>query len=315
MILIVSFEGNAHVDCVREKLNRPSVQLDLGTFPARSSLVARLDDEQDLLALRAHDGSMLDLQTIGAVWCRRISPLGLDSSLTEQTAQLFAWSEANEALRGVAYGLGCYWMNTPLADEVAQRKIHQLRLARRLGLSIPETLVTNDPETAREVIDAWGSGQVVRKAFRNLPDAPRTTSIVGEAELALIESVRFTPVIFQRFVPAELDLRVTIVDEEIFAASIRSQPGYEVDYRPGVGTAEMAPYELPEVVAERLLRLMGELDLNFGAIDMRVTPDGEHVFLEVNPAGEFLFVSERTDLPIPAAIAAALDRHDEATIG
>ena len=60
---------------------------------------------------------------------------------------------------------------------------------------------------------------------------------------------------------------------------------------------------------------MNAFDLRFGAIDLRVTPDGEHVFLEVNPAGEYLFISERTGQPIPAAIAACLERHDRAATG
>ena len=55
---------------------------------------------------------------------------------------------------------------------------------------------------------------------------------------------------------------------------------------------------------------MRRLELQYGAVDFRVTPDGEHVFLEVNPAGEYLFIADRTDLPIAQAIAAALERHD-----
>jgi hypothetical protein len=43
---------------------------------------------------------------------------------------------------------------------------------------------------------------------------------------------------------------------------------------------------------------------------MRLTPEGEYVFLEINPAGEYLFISRRTGLPIPEAIASALERHD-----
>ena len=60
---------------------------------------------------------------------------------------------------------------------------------------------------------------------------------------------------------------------------------------------------------------MKMLGVCFGAIDMRLTPDGDHVFLEINPAGEYLFVSQRTGQPIPQAIAAALDRHDAEQAG
>ena len=108
------------------------------------------------------------------------------------------------------------------------------------------------------------------------------------------------------------DLRVTVIDGEIFTASFRSDPAYDVDYRAGIGTAEVAPYDLPDDVADRLRAFMERLGLAFGAVDLRVTPEGEHVFFEVNPAGEFLFVSDRIDLPIPQAIAAALERHDAA---
>ena len=115
---------------------------------------------------------------------------------------------------------------------------------------------------------------------------------------------------FQEFVPADLDLRVIVVEREIFAAAILSEPGYRTDYRPGIGSAKFSTYELPDEVAVALLALHDRLGLADGASDFRVTPDGEHVFLEVNPGGEYLFASDRTGQPVPQAIAACLSRHD-----
>ena len=51
---------------------------------------------------------------------------------------------------------------------------------------------------------------------------------------------------------------------------------------------------------------MHALGLVYGAIDMRLTPNGEYVFLEVNPAGQWLFIEQATGQPISAAIAEAL---------
>ena len=203
-------------------------------------------------------------------------------------------------------------MNPPIADEVSQRKIRQLQVAREVGLTVPDTLVTNEPEAARAFIEAHGVGQVVRKAFRNIAQAPRETHLVSADDLALLDSVRFAPVIFQRFVPGDLDLRVTIVGDDVFTAAISSTADYRVDYRPGLGSATVVPYDLPPVITARLLALMKAFDLQYGAIDLRVTPDGDYVFLEVNPAGEYLFVSERTGQPVSAAIAAMLERQDRA---
>lgn len=315
MILIVSFPNNEHVEKVRAHLTMEHVVADCAWFPSRMRLQAHAGAETDALWLDLPDGRRIDLDRVGAVWHRRIRPMTLDPALTDDTARLFAWSEANEALLGTWYAMSAWWMNPPEADEIALRKVTQHRMARRLGLTIPETLVTNDPGAAAAFIERMGGpGRTIRKAFRNIPQAPRETAVVGVEEIKRLEAVRFTPVIFQELVHATLDLRVTVIDGEIFAASIASDANHCIDYRSGLNSATVQPYELPAGVAERLLALMDAFGLKFGAVDFRVTPEGEHVFLEVNPAGEYLFISERTGQPIPAAIAAALERNARARL-
>jgi len=44
----------------------------------------------------------------------------------------------------------------------------------------------------------------------------------------------------------------------------------------------------------------------YGAIDLRLTPEGRYVFLEINPAGQFLYIEYATGQPIAAAIARKL---------
>ena len=51
---------------------------------------------------------------------------------------------------------------------------------------------------------------------------------------------------------------------------------------------------------------MDKLDLVYGAIDMIKTPDGEHVFLEVNPGGEWGMLERDLSYPIAEALAEAL---------
>lgn len=315
MILIVSFIDNEHVRRVVHHLRRGFEVVDLAWFPSRMTMHAYAGRERDEIFLDLPSGRRLALDDVGAVWHRRMRAFTLDPGLTDPTARTFAYSECSESLPGLWAAMDCFWMNPPHADERAMKKVAQHRLAHRVGLRVPETLVTNGPDEARAFLDAHAGAGVVRKAFRNIPQAPRVTLKVGAGERALLDSVRFAPVIFQEYIPLALDLRVTVVDGEIFAASFRSEPGFETDYRPGVGSAEVRPYTLPDDVAERLLRLMDLMELKFGAADFRVTPSGEHVFFEINSAGEYLFVCDRTGQPIPEAIAAALDRHDAARRG
>jgi glutathione synthase/RimK-type ligase-like ATP-grasp enzyme len=309
MILIISFIDNKHVERVTQYLTHPFEVVDQAWFPSSLGLSIHADAGQFDYRFTLPGGSSLDLGRVRSVWYRRLRPLTLDDALTDNVARTFAWSESNEALQGVFYSLDCFWMNHPAADEVAQRKIRQLQIARDVGLSIPETCITNDPAVARAFVESHEPGDVIRKAFRNIQEAPRETARVMPEDLARIDSVAYAPVTFQKFVPADLDLRTTVIDGEMFTAAIRSTADYQVDYRSGLGSATMEPYRLPDDVAENLNALMDRLNLKFGAVDFRVTPDGEHVFLEVNPAGEYLFVADRIDLPIPQAIAAALERH------
>ena len=83
--------------------------------------------------------------------------------------------------------------------------------------------------------------------------------------------VRLAPVIFQQFIPAESDLRITAVGGKLFPAAIRSPDGL-VDFRLSVGDAALSAEELPVSLSEKLLALLKRLGLAYGAIDMRRTP-------------------------------------------
>ena len=139
--------------------------------------------------------------------------------------------------------------------------------------------------------------------------------MIGEAEYALLDQVSVAPVIFQEFVPAEVDLRITVVGEEFFAAAVHSQElDYPLDFRlfleagPGV---RMSPPSCRARWRTGCCACSSRPGLRYGAIDMRRTPDGRHVFLEVNPAGQWRFVEEVTGQPITAAMARLLTDLDQ----
>src|SRR3546814_18770386 len=63
---------------------------------------------------------------------------------------------------------------------------------------------------------------------------------------------------------------------------------YKLDVR--LNQQAYEKHDLPEPVSRKLLDLMDRLGLEYGAIDLRLTPGGDYGFYEVNPAGQFLFV-------------------------
>lgn len=310
MIGIVSHEGDDHACAVLTalaRIGRSAQLIDTAAFPSSLALTLHLED--GARSWRGRLGpSTIDFDSLRAIWWRRPQPYVLDPAIDPGSA-IFAYSECHEAMAGMWHGLTTNWVNPPAADEIAHHKPMQLALASRLGLTIPDTLITNDAASAQEFISTHGHENIIYKTFLALEQNWRETRILKEDELGLIAQVRLAPVIFQRFVPAVCDLRVTVFGDEIHATEIVSAPdAYVFDYRVDLSAVSMSEAQLPASVACGILSLLRALGLQYGAVDLRLTPDGEYVFLEVNPAGEFLFVEERTNQDLSGAMARLLCR-------
>ncbi|MFE1437181.1 MvdC/MvdD family ATP grasp protein [Streptomyces sp. NPDC058739] len=294
-----------------EAAGREVVRLDLADFPARGDVTLDYAAAGEPVYTVRTPTAHARLERCRAAWWRRVRPFTVDRRLGTFRDQSFAISETGEALHGLFHSLDCTWVNPPALDAIAHHKPYQWDVARRTGLCLPRTLVTNQAERARRFIRETGVGRTVFKGFVASADAWRETRLVRDEDLTVLDAVRYAPVIFQEYVPGS-DLRVTIVGDNVFAAEIdASQTGYPVDMRMVVDEARMRPVELPAAVTDRLMRVMRALGLAFGAVDLRRRADGEYVFLEVNPAGQWLFVEERTGLPITEEVAALLSRLDE----
>jgi glutathione synthase/RimK-type ligase-like ATP-grasp enzyme len=314
VILVVSNCEDDHARLVLERLERAGASarlLDLARFPREVRVALRLTPEGEFTAVLRSDAEHLPLTDCRVVWWRRPQQFRLDPDIRDAAHQTFALTECHAAFAGLWSSLDAFWVNDRTRDDIASYKPFQLRVAHEVGLAIPDTLVTNDPDEARAFVARLGARRTAYKGFSGTSEAWRETRVLRDDEVALLGEVELAPVIFQAYVPAGLDLRVTIVSGEAFAAAVHSQETpYKADYRMHMDDALVEPYALPETVVARLQALMSRLGLVYGAIDMRLTPDGRFVFLEVNPSGQWLFVEKRTGLPITEAVVRLLLERD-----
>ena len=317
MILILSHPEDDHARGVVTELGRrryPATIVDSSQFPIRTSL-SQTFSTSGVRVEYSGGGRCVDLGNCRAAWWRRPLPHTLHDEL-DPGVMSFAYTECHEAFVGALALLNLRWVNPPHFDERAHHKPLQLATALRVGLAVPRTLVTNDPDEARRFVAELGCARTIYKTFLATEEHWRETRLLRDAELQQLEAVRLAPVIFQEYVPADADVRVTIIGDQLFATAIRADiDGYSVDYRMDMAAASFAPTALPEGVVDQLRVFMKTLGLVYGAVDMRRTPDGRYVFLEVNPAGEWRFVEERTAQPITAAMADLLIRLDSALDG
>jgi glutathione synthase/RimK-type ligase-like ATP-grasp enzyme len=305
MILIISADEDIHAQAVMRELAQRGQyavrMLNLSEFPMRISMSMRLDNNgHNDFELRFPDKTVR-MDEVRSVWWRRPQPFGIPAEVRDPAVRHFAMSEAATALQGMWQSSRALWVNNIMRDAAAAHKPWQLTVAKSLGLRVPETLITNDPVEARRF---WSSlpREVVYKPFTATLHSWRETRLLKAEEERFAESVRLAPVIFQRYIPGR-DLRITAIGDRLFPAMTDAKEGeYQVDVRLNTGLTYCS-HRMPVEVEEKLLRLMRTLGLEYGAIDMRLTPEGEYVFFEVNPAGQFLYVEMATGMKIADALA------------
>ena len=149
----------------------------------------------------------------------------------------------------------------------------------------------------------WYMWEYMQFRCRQIMATQRFTKEAAEIYLADIPAY---PVILQEYVPKKLELRITVVGQKIFPCAIYSQDAQgdgKVDYRGHEDEMRHEAYKLPAEIEEKCFALLRELGLQYGSIDLIVTPDDDYVFLEINTYGQFLWMQEKTGMPIAEAVA------------
>lgn len=235
----------------------------------------------------------LDIREINSVWFRRpqapnLAPLHLSHHALSFTQD--EWAYAISSLYSLLNH--CLWVSHPDALHLALRKPVQLVIAGSVGFPIPRTLCSNNPTQVRFFVDnafdlfavkAIGRGWVVRDEEGHQVVDFVMTNVVTPTELSDADNLRVAPFILQNYLKKSYELRVYVVGSKVLAIKIDNQPSSisAVDWRRyDLANTPYTQYQLPDDIAENCREVTRRLGLQFGAIDLVRTPDGEYVFLE-----------------------------------
>ncbi|MBV5264315.1 MvdC/MvdD family ATP grasp protein [Pinisolibacter aquiterrae] len=311
-ILIVTGEHDSTADLMVLELRERGVpfrRFHPQDVPRDARVSLRFGPDHPPAAHAGAFGDTIDWDRIAAVWYRRPEPYSLSPGLTAEERE-FAYHECTSVMQGLWRSFDAFWVNHPDRIRIAESKPLQLTLARRLGFAIPRTLFTNDPEALAALWEAC-DGRIVYKSMtqgvlgQSLQQSVYTNR-VGADHLARADLLRNAPGLFQEEVAKAADLRITVIGDRLFPVEIRSQtdPDARVDWRRGeVPRMDHVAVTLPKPIETACLALNRALGLHYSAIDMVVTPDGDHVFLEINPSGQFGWIESVTGLPLIATLA------------
>lgn len=328
-LIITSSADGAHVEAVRKELDTLShraLRVDTDRFGLDWTLTIEQSPQKCIATI--HTGTeewALTPDTIGSIWLRKPLLADFEKRLTLSSEAIqFASDEWTATLNGLYKVLseqGIFWVSDPTHIATASHKPFQLMLARKLGWSIPRTVITSDPDRARHFWHEM-NGQVIAKpigrGWIRDPDDRDQLHFIMTNEVPSprnMDQVRVAPVIFQENVPKDYELRVTVVGRMVWSAKIESQKSERgrIDWRRyDFEQIPHSPTRLPDEVERRCVELVQRCGLQYGAIDLIKTPEGDYVFLEINPVGQYLWIETLTGMPISASIARLLAGHDPA---
>jgi ATP-GRASP peptide maturase of grasp-with-spasm system len=179
-------------------------------------------------------------------------------------------------------------------------KLYNLKIAKKHELNIPQTLVTNDK---KELV----SFLIKHKRIITKPlgqsglyysnDEFYIDGLTAEITAEIIDQLPddFQISLFQKYIPKKYELRIFYLKGNCYSSAIFSQldKQTEIDFRNynREKPNRVCVFNLPKNIENKIQKLMYELSMDSGSIDMIVNESNEYVFLEVNPVGQFAQVS------------------------
>lgn len=318
ILIIAKSNDNQSVHMVTRALEARGarvLRIDSDRFPTQAGLRLWEGPTETRFQWRTEE-KWEDLLDADAVYYRRLM-LGSGLQHLDPKYQDASLKEVRATILGMLHTLPAFQLDPYEQIRKAEHKQKQLALAKEVGLEIPRTLTTNDPQGVQDFASRCPEGVICKMLSSfSIPGDKGEEQVVftnrlDTQALGELESLQWCPMTFQERVPKAKELRVTVVGEQCFAAEVDSQSstrGQEDWRRDGQHLShEWRKHDLPEPLQKQIMALMDRLGLNYGALDFILTPDGRYVFLEINPGGEWFWLQlYAPHFPIAEALADVL---------
>jgi len=193
-----------------------------------------------------------------------------------------------------------------ISQEFNLNKLNVLLMARTNGLRIPFSVATNHKNISIE------KDRFFVKTMSNIaPFSYRGFKYAPVYELLIASDYHDNSVsFFQEYVNKKFEIRSFFLYGEIYSMAIFSQsdPNTRYDFRNynPVKPNRNIPFKLPICITKKIRLLMLQLNLNTGSIDIIYSDTNQFVFLEINPSGQFDWLSVNCNYCLEKKIANCL---------
>lgn len=275
------------------------------------SVDVTLSDQDEDASVQTRSGRSFRLSEVRACWFRRGELAPLPPGAADPHEERRFW-ERKALLDWVMAKLEAGPRLGSFQADARCKKLVQLSAARAVGLTIPETAVTTHKERLRRLAEQ--NPALITKGIQSgAPFEEEADLYAGSTTRRLLpEKIelapeRFSPRLVQRYLEKSYELRIFFLCGHFSAMALlpHAPERQLIDSRLHLaeGAYRLVPYLLPDAIREKLGALMARLGLDTGSIDMVVTADDRHVFLEVNPTGQLDWLSQTLGTNIERSLA------------
>lgn len=314
MVVIFSFPGDKSTNKLIEWLhyqNCPFKRIDLESEDFRKIRVS-YDSKHIKISLLLKNGEELFLDDVSYFYTRGVgfsySEEKNESDLPDvlytsylksefETLTNFFYSEVNKR------SVGCF------RNESHSKQL-QLLLAIEEGLDVPEYIISKNKN---DIINHFKGKDIITKAIQdNVATTHEECLIYQRVQRVNVLELEdyFFPSFFQKEVSKEYEIRSFVLEGVFYSIKYHSNTK-NVDMRDNYNVSSYESYKLPNEIEMKLLKLCKKLNLKTGSIDLIKSTSGQYYFIEINPNGQYDWVSQVGGYNLDREIAIFLKKQYE----
>ena len=315
MILILSEQNDVSTDKVSEWLDFyaiPYLRLDKEYC---TNIIQKIDiSNKEIDVYFEYNKQSYNINNFKMIWCRRgffsIAPphpsTYFNKKIPIEAKQLFQHQLSEERLSIFDF-IGNFIVSKNHINDMRKYNVNKLivlQQAIRIGLKIPETVICKNAENLSL------KGEIITKTIKDVFKYKGKKYLFDLSVRSLFkESVKneeFYYSLFQHRIKREIEIRTFIFQKDVFSMAIFPMDKNITDVRNGdVLSTRMLPFNLPKQITAKLQKLLKIINIESASIDL-IYNGKDFMFLELNPAGQFDYLSVRCNHYIEKTIALKL---------
>ena len=284
----------------------PYIRMNIEDFPLNIKVTYRIDEHNIKRIKISIKDKELDPSIVKVVWLRHFY-LNLASFGIDRLSYQFSLEQWDSAFKIFLSEINGKWINEINNTNNAYDRLNHSHIARNLGFNIPNTLFTNDSQDAIKFYHDNDKDIIIKALHNHFVEFPNGdiysmfSHTVREEDLKRINQLEYAPCIFQRRIKKKHEIRTTVVGEEIFVTKLESQITKNAEddiHRCVLKNLPKISIEMDKIFTERCKELVKSMGLSYAALDFIVDYNGDLIFLEVNPIGDWYWIERQSKQPI-----------------